>query len=312
MAIRNESEILEQSVLALAQYTDALVVLDDASTDNSQQVLLKLKDACRIEKIIKKEEWVRDERADKNALLKAGREIGGTHFIMLDADEMFSALCAQNQWLRKKILALKRGQALTFPMMNVWNGVKAYRDDELCNPRQWRWRIGAAWCDDGICDYNTNPAGGVSGKLHVYRIPRNRTGDVKVIPIVDLNYGLIHFKHANLENIDIKKVWYMCLEFIGANKKAPAEYRSNAHRVNQFYQAEFALWSTRHVYTLKKVPKAWLAYDFFDESCFLKKLDTKQQDILAWFKEYGVDYFAPLAIWHFDWVQELKAQASVM
>ena len=309
MPVRNEEAIIEQALRALAVYTDAIVVLNDASTDSTGAIVEKLAPICHVEKIITKEVWQRDEKGDKNALLQAGRALGGTHFIFIDADELFSAECARgNNWLRRQILALKPGQAMSFPMMNVWDGVTQYRDDALCNPRHWRWRIGAAWCDDGICSYDANPAGGVSKQLHVYRIPCNRRGNLPVVTIVDLKYGLIHFKHANLENITIKKVWYMCLEFINANKKQPANQQQNAENVNHFYQAEFALQADNAHYVLKPLPPAWLDYSFFNIACFTKQLTTKQEEILAWFKEYGPDYFAPLAIWHINWVQALKGR----
>jgi hypothetical protein len=255
--------------------------------------------------------WIRDEKKDKNELLRAGREIGGTHFIMLDADEMFTAECARNNWLRKQLRALKPGQAISFPMMNLWEGITHYRDDELCNPRNWRWRIGAAWCDDKTCNYDANPAGGVSKQIHVYRIPCNRSGNVPIITIVDLKYGLIHFKHTCNENIIIKKVWYMCFELINANKKGMNTHVKNAEEVNRFYLSEFALKrSYQQKYILRKLDLRWLNYNFFDSRCFTKKLGTKQQEILSWFKEYGPSYFDLLDIWHIDWVQELKKECE--
>ncbi len=307
MAVRNESDIIEQSLRALAEYADAIVVLDDASTDDTVKRVESLAAPCNVEKIIKKEVWIRDEKKDKNDLLNAGREIGGTHFIMVDADEMFTYECAINGWLRKQLKVLKPGQAISFPMMNLWDGITHYRDDQLCNPRDWRWRIGAAWCDDKSCNYDANPAGGVSKQIHVYRIPCNRSGNLPIITVVDLKHGLIHFKHTNTENIVIKKVWYMCLELINADKKGMNTHEKNAEEVNRFYQVEFALHSQQK-YILRKLPPSWLKYRFFNAECFTKKLGTKQQEILSWFKEYGPSYFESLDIWHIDWVQQLKQQ----
>ena len=38
MMVRNESAIIEQTLRALAVYTDALVILDDASCDNTVDI----------------------------------------------------------------------------------------------------------------------------------------------------------------------------------------------------------------------------------------------------------------------------------
>lgn len=93
---RNESKIISQCLPALALYTDAIVFLDDCSDDDTVQVVQSLQSECSIERVIQKTKWHRDEPGDRNALLQAGREIGGTHFIAQDADEMFTANCTRD------------------------------------------------------------------------------------------------------------------------------------------------------------------------------------------------------------------------
>lgn len=97
MAVRNESAIIVPCLRAMAEYTDAIIVLDDASQDNTIQMIESVAKECRVAQIIckPKDMWVRDERADKSSLLYAGRALGGTHFVLLDADEMFTANCAK-------------------------------------------------------------------------------------------------------------------------------------------------------------------------------------------------------------------------
>ena len=100
---RNESAIIEQCLHALSLYTDAIVYLDDASDDNSVAIVKSVATKYKMEKIIRKKVWKRDEPGDRNALLKAGREIGGTHFIVIDADEILTANCLQDNWLDSQI-----------------------------------------------------------------------------------------------------------------------------------------------------------------------------------------------------------------
>src|SRR5438105_702150 len=88
MPVKNEAYIVKQALIALSKITDGIIVLDDCSTDNTLQEVQSVKTSCTILEIIEKKEWYRDESGDKNKLLKAGRSHGGTHFIVVDADEI--------------------------------------------------------------------------------------------------------------------------------------------------------------------------------------------------------------------------------
>lgn len=168
MAVRNESGILAQHLRAFSLYTDAIVVLDDASTDDTVVVIESLARECNIQKIIRKKVWHRDEPGDKNKLLEAGRELGGTHFIVMDADEMFTANCLENNFLRKKILELNPGDKLCMTLINLWRSADYYRYDASL----WSGIQGDfVFCDDGQCSY-------ISNFIHTSRTPNNLTGKV--------------------------------------------------------------------------------------------------------------------------------------
>ncbi len=312
LAAHNESTIIATSLLTMACYTDAIVVLNDASQDRTLEIIESLKKTCNIEKILHKKEWVRDERADKNNLLYAGREIGGTHFILLDADELFMATCQENNWLRNKILRLKPGQILKFPMINVWDSIHYYRNDELCNPLSWKWHaITGVLCDDGVCNYDDNPSWGPSGIMHISRAPANRhcKNYTPAIIVADLNLGLLHFKSVNLQDINVKKVWYMCLEFIKIredenNMDSIAE---KAHNINTFYHNEFAsILCDQSAITISPVPKSWIAYPWLEKTEFKEINIYRKNDIIHWINTYGPDYFTLLDIWNIDWIRALK------
>lgn len=310
VAARNESSIIEPCLRAMASYTDAIVVLDDVSSDHTVEVVESLRDECNVVEIIAKTVWTRDERADKQALLDAGRRAGGTHFLLLDADEMFTACCLENNWLRSRIAEMQPGQIMMFPMMNVWDGVDYYRDDDLCNPRSWKWSaITGVLCDDGVCDYSENPAWGPSGSMHISRAPANRMrGDYPPnIKIADLNYGLLHYKSVNLQDIEAKKVWYMLLEFIRVQEENANDFtaQERAAKINAFYRQEFAsMLCDASAIRLSHVPESWIRYPWFDASYFSKGNPYRKADIVHWFKTYGAEYFAHLAIWDISWLQD--------
>jgi glycosyltransferase involved in cell wall biosynthesis len=308
IAVHNEAEIIKQCLTTMAVYTDAIVVLDDASQDNTLEIVESLVSQCHIEKIIKKTVWMRDELGDKNALLFAGRSIGGTHFIMLDADEIFVAPCSYKNWLRKHILKLERGQGMTFAMVHVWGNLHVYRDDELCNPMMSRWKaVPCVFYDDGICNYNDNKIHGTSGIMHVARIPANIQclDPIKIIKVKDLDHSLIHFKYVNLEDIETKKIWYMCLEYIHANKNTPEDdKKKNAARINEYYnkKIQFALADPAHI-NLKPIPSRWYDYPFFDQSIYAQLHTYKKNEVISWLKQYGLPYFSYLEITHIPWIK---------
>lgn len=189
MAVRNEAQIIANSLQALALYADEIIVLDDASTDNTVAVIRSLQTQCCIAQIIEKESWYRDEPGDRNKLLAAGRAVGGTHFIMIDADEIFTANLLENNLLKNKILALKPGDKMTVTWINLWRSPDAYRYDSSV------WSEGAAdaiFCDDGQCSYD-------SAFIHTPRTPSNLIGKIYDLILDDNSFKLQNAIRENLK-----------------------------------------------------------------------------------------------------------------
>ncbi len=315
--VRNEEQFVEQCLRALAVYTDAIVVVDDASDDRTRHKLRSLARELHIEQLICNKDcsWqVRDERFNRQRLLDAGREVGGTHFIFMDADEMWSAQCARNGWLRKQILAMKKGQLMKVPEVNLWGSLDYYRDDEFYSPVTTNWAEKAfVLCDDGVCNYKDNQSWCNSGIIHVSVDPVNRKtadGVDRFVYPRRLGKAIIHFKCVNLDSLATKRIWYMCLEFIRMNEKSdPSKYKENAEKLNDFYKTkEFAGMSPSDLAKMKltPAPEKWFKYPFFDGSIYKKYNTKKQKEVVAWLKKFGPNYFADLDIWNLDWVKEAK------
>lgn len=180
--VRNEEKMIVPCLKALSLYTDAIIVLDDASDDGTVAAIKSLEKECNIEKTIEKKVWYRDEPGDRNLLLQAGRQAGGTHFVFLDSDEMFTANLLKNNLLKNKILALKCGDKLRVTLINLWRSCNKYRYDYSV------WCEAAAdvaFCDDGKCYFE-------SDFLHTSRSPNGLQGEV-----VDLVTDQNDFKFLN-------------------------------------------------------------------------------------------------------------------
>jgi glycosyltransferase involved in cell wall biosynthesis len=278
MAFRNEENFLAQHLKALSLFTDAIVVLDDASTDNSLKIAYDLQKECNIEKIIEKDIWFRDEPGDRNKLLQAGREIGGTHFICIDADEMISSNLLIDNQLRNTILKLQPLEALALTWVQLWRSVDYYRHDDSIWTNQQRIFI---FCDDGLCSYQ-------SEFIHTHRTPLSLK---KVFRFPTDDFGLIHFQFVNWDNLLLKQAWYRCLEHVRNPDKSISE-------INYSYGR------SKDEIGLSRSPSkpGWLQYyPFFDASVYEKPDNWRKQQVNEWFDQYGKDYFKELDIWDVDW-----------
>ncbi len=281
---RNEANIIEPCLRSLSLYTDAIVFLDDASEDNTVEIVKNLANDCNIEAIIKKDKWHRDEPGDRNRILQYGRKIGGTHFIVIDADEMFTANCAKNNFLRHKILELQPGERISLVWIQLWRSVHNYRFDDSVWTNNYK---GIIFCDDGKCSYE-------SAFIHTPRIPQSLSGRLKVIP--GYTFGLLHFQFVNWRNLLIKQSWYRCLERI-------REPGKSTEKINALYAPS----KDENNLKLKPAPAEWFAgYMFFDESRYNLPDHWRETQVLNWFNEYGLDYFSDLDIWDIDWGKKIK------
>lgn len=276
---RNEKIMITQCLKGLSLFTDAIIVLDDASTDNTVDLIESLAHECKIEKIIKKSIWHRDEPGDRNKLLQAGREIGGTHFICFDSDEMFTSNLTENNSLRNYILGLTPGNTVSLTWIQLWRSTDWYRFDNSVWTNNYKDFI---FCDDGICSYQ-------SEFIHSKRTPNNLQGSN--ITLSGYDYGVMHFQFVNWENLLIKQAWYRCLERIRNPDKSVA-------LLNQVYGQSK---DERNLHCSAS-PEQWFTkYPFFDKSIFNKPEEWRKEQILSWFKQYGTTPFAGLDIWDIDW-----------
>jgi len=286
---RNEAKRIAFCLRALAKFTDGIVYLDDCSDDETVQVVNSLASDCRVEKIIRKTEWYRDEPGDRNALLQAGREIGGTHFIVIDADEAITANCAENDVLRRIIYGLKPGDRMALNWIQLWRSVHNYRFDKSIYTGNYKDVI---FCDDGKCYYD-------SAFIHTPRTPNNLSGIV--YKIGGYSHGLLHFQFVNWRELLIKQAWYRCLERIRQQNKS-------ARAINKMY----APTKDETNLGLKPAPPEWFEkYEFFNETTFTTPDRWREAQVLEWFEKYGSDYFADLDIWDIDWGKGLEVSGQI-
>lgn len=265
---RNEEEKIGFALQALSKFTDAIVFLDDCSTDKTVQVVRELSEVCRVEKIIEKPAWYRDEPGDRNRLLTAGRALGGTHFVVIDADEAFTANCLEGEFLKKMILSLKPREQLALRWIHLWRGVDRYRADAPVWSDRYKRCI---FCDDGKSEYK-------SKFIHTSRIPKMKG---KRIKLDREDMGLLHFQFVNWSNLELKQRWYRWLERIRDPEK-PVE------AINRKYATSV----DESGLLLAETPESWFkGYPFFDKATFDIPDNWRLVQMREWQEEHGEKYF---------------------
>jgi len=267
---RNEGAKLTISLKALACHTDAIIYLDDCSTDDSLHYVETCREECRVERILTKNYWKRDEPHDRNRLLQAGRDIGGTHFIVIDADEALTSNFLTNSHLRKLIFGLYPGDAISLPWIHLWRSMQFYRLDGIMGVHHYKKCI---FCDDGKSTYK-------SDFIHTPRVPKMKGKSIRQ----GLPYGLMHFQCANWDNVTLKQKWYAWLEHV-----------EKPERSIEDIIARYKKQLDENGLKTETCPAEWLEhYPFFDPALFTKPDQWRLKQMEEWEKAKGSEYFSRL------------------
>jgi len=281
--VRNVGPQLPHFLLSLSKYTDAIVVLDDGSTDGTGDLVVQLSEKFNIEILINKTGlWTRDENLDHNLLIRAARElVNGSHFIMLDYDEAFSANCNKDGFLREKMLSLKAGHRLYLEWVLLWNNSRSWRPGFLNRA------IITIMADNPTLKPLNLGHQNTSLQMHVPRLP-----DVgRVIDMSGSDCKLLEFRFLNLENCVLKEIWYYMIGRVHGN--SASSYPGYGGKI-----------LGQHAVRGEPVNLDW--YDE-DLDKFAQSMDLVESwraiEILKWFREYGFDFFQYLGdrISFLDW-----------
>ncbi|MGB8468311.1 MAG: glycosyltransferase [Candidatus Babeliales bacterium] len=281
MQVRNEENIIAQSLRCLLNYVDAMVILDDASTDSTPFILMELQKELPIVEIIfnKESAWEAGRESDnQQQMLEAARRAGGTHFIFMDADEIISANCLTNGYLRSFILSLQPGEKAALRFLNLWRSPYKYRSDKSPYGN-------GAYRPIIFCDYPG--ASYEQSFLHGARYPEPLPGKLHQLPE---QYVVLHFQFVNWNNLLAKQAWYRCLEHVKGIQSVAD--------INKRYRDS----KNEKKISLKRINTDWLSgYKNFDVAVYDLPVQWRTQQVNDWFDQYGKDFFKDLDIWDVNW-----------
>jgi len=267
LSVKNEEWILKEYIHSIKKITNFIIAYDDNSDDNSKLIL----EEAGVKVISKNYTSISyfAEHQIRRELLKEGRKIGGTHFICLDADEIFTESFLNNS--HEKIYSLKPGQSMWLDWIHLYKSLQIERVDGVYN------KINKAFifCDDGKSDFKY-------AFLGVSRIPTDPNNRI----LLNRKEGaVIHFQFINKDRFLIKRCWYMCSEIIKGDR-SPV-------RINTTYD-------TQKDYRRKTTPiKNDALFKITDPTIlnYKPENDWRLLQIYSWFDQYTIEKFEKIDIW---------------
>ena len=200
IAFKNEEQFLKYILPQLTEICDVILGHDDDSTDKSRQIFAGF-GGILIPRARSLKWGNGGEYQVRSALLEAGRKNGGTHFVCLDADELFTTDILRE--LSESISALQPGFALSLKWISCWidsnTGQLTYQPNAIVYK-----------------DFIFADKAGLEfphGMIHISRTPTNATHHIRS----SSSGGVLHLQNLNYENFLAKQLWYQLSEVVFSN-----------------------------------------------------------------------------------------------
>ncbi|MGP8059636.1 MAG: glycosyltransferase family 2 protein [Acidimicrobiales bacterium] len=262
---RDEAPFLPHFIASLRPAVDEIIALDDRSTDGGDDLLRDV--GARIIRPTS----VRTEGNKRATLLEEGRRRGGTHFVVIDADEVLTEPLTES--LRLSITKLKSGESLAAPLLSLWRSSWCFRIG-----REYNMPLCCMFRDDGVAAYGNT-------FIHESRVP----GTLRLKETLN-ELPMVHLQFVAWHRAQVKQAWYRVQELLsgksalGVNARYLSTLDGPLVRTRPFDPALL-----RHippVGPLEDLPPGW-----------------QLEELYQLFSEHGPEHFERLQIWH---VPELR------
>lgn len=240
-ATRNEDWVLGLSLRISLSYCDAVVITDHGSNDRTTQIIREAQAEFPDRQIsIRRaddKEWM--EMDVRQEMLDRGRQLDGTHFVIVDADEVPTG----NLFPNLRALALKpaRGCFVSMPMIATYHAPDVFRWDGAWGETS---QIPWAFCDSAALRWKVPD----EYQLH-RRIPYKAVNQGLMFAGRSFG-GLFHLQFVNKSRLQSKAVWYKMIETL----RYPGE--RSPEDLNQIYDWTLREDGGTRIYD---VPDSWWA-----------------------------------------------------
>lgn len=275
LPVKNEAWIIKAFVENMLKVVDEIIILDDNSTDDSIEIASQF-DKVKIFKNNTNCNGGANFSNLRQELLRLGRQSGGTHFVWLDADEMFSANFTPIA--RKTILSLKIGGKIMLPWVSLWKNQSEYICNGFWKPVYKDFIV----CDDGALCFQDK-------FIHEDRTPGPNN---QIIRIPSSQGAVHHFQFIDWDRNQLKQAYYRCVELINGAR--------SAQRINASYKS--TLLDTKII--IKKLEKNAIVNNMPNIYSIVQTASDWRYDAISrFFDKFGIEYFESLQIWH---IKELR------
>lgn len=208
MCVKNEDWVMGASLRAAVQWCDDVILVDNDSSDQTYKLYNEIKgeNPWRIQysRWTDKDEWW-DEMDMRHHSLLLGRKHGGTHFAMIDADEILVGHWMP--YIRNEIMRLEPREACETKMLAMRELDAFQADDSVWS----RAKISLAFADHP--ELSWKPA--VDGYHHHHRLPYGITRTVEVKDRAGVGMpGMMHLQFANKRRLLAKHVLYRMVDHL--------------------------------------------------------------------------------------------------
>lgn len=236
MLVRSEDWVLRASMEAALRWCDGLAVVDHASTDMTTSTITSMSmETGRVDFLFHGDAAKWDEMTLREETLKLGRKMGGTHFAIIDADEIITANLIDK--IRPEFERLEPSQCIEVPMLAM-RTLDVYQDDGSI------WAT--AWLTLGFADASNltwRPA--EDGYQHHCRPPHRHTS-VRRYLSDKAQGGVMHLQFANRRRLIAKHWLYAYVDHL----RWPG--RQSDHDLSIKYS-----WALQKASHLGVVPEEW-------------------------------------------------------
>ncbi len=201
MPARNEDWVLGLSARALLKWVDGLVILDHASTDDTEELIWKIRSEGQVIHL-KEEDPVWKEMAHRQRLLETAREWGATHIVTVDADEVISGNLVPH--MRAIVSEIPPGTVLQLPWITCRDSIHQHHRSGL-----WAEQFAsAAFVDSPECNWAAR-----AGYDFHQRAPMGRP-ERPFKPIKHSGGGILHLQYSSRRRLLAKQALYKMTEVI--------------------------------------------------------------------------------------------------
>lgn len=215
MLVRNEAWCIGAALRTALRWCDGVFVLMDRCTDLTRKSVYDVAINSRVDFDVTKPENLWMEMDHRQLTLERGRKMGGTHFAVIDGDEILTA----NLFVpvRRAFEALAPSEVLELPRISptTLDTYWADQHDHACGG------ITLGFMDSPELAWR--PRG--EEKYHFHGRPPHGSGEVKTPLGRDREQGgVMHMQYANRNRMRAKSLWYMLNERIRwPDRKTPEE-----------------------------------------------------------------------------------------